>query len=341
MKTRLEEVTKKLGFTLTENLKNLLSNYDNKNRFYHNSDHIMNMICYVANQYKIWPTLISEENLILLSISILFHDIIYDINKHDNELQSYLVCEQICKEQNIYVDGLPTIKSMIMATKDHNYNANEEYYIKWIILADLNGFAENFESIWKDNINISKEYQKYDWDIFKEKRIEFLTNLNSKINNFMPTIAYYNIEKLITVMQVYTPNIAIYSGSFNPFHKGHKNILEKAEQIFDKVIIARGKNLDKQNDIWDLPEYLKFRQIDNFDGLLTDYINTKNYSVTIVKGLRNTDDFNYELMQYRYLQDLNKNIKVVNLFCDKEFDHISSRAIRSLNNYKDFQNLYL
>jgi pantetheine-phosphate adenylyltransferase len=134
--------------------------------------------------------------------------------------------------------------------------------------------------------------------------------------------------------------IAVYAGSFNPFHKGHMNILLKAEQIFDKVIIARGINPEKSNVVVPLPEALDNREVMQFSGLLTDFVkNIKENvyldaeSVTVVRGLRNTTDLQFELNQYRYFQDLMPEIQVVSIFCDREFEHISSSGIRALSTF--------
>lgn len=126
--------------------------------------------------------------------------------------------------------------------------------------------------------------------------------------------------------------IGIYAGSFNPFHKGHYNILEKAEKIFDRVIIARGINPEKNNEIVPMPKILETRAIMNYNGLLTDFIKNLPYeNVTIIRGLRNSVDLQYELNQYRYFQDLMPEVQVVSIFCDKEFEHISSSGIRALS----------
>ena len=71
--------------------------------------------------------------------------------------------------------------------------------------------------------------------------------------------------------------IGIYPGSFNPFHKGHLNILEKAEKIFDKVILARGINPEKKNEIMPLPKSIENRTWMNYNGLLTDFIKSLPY----------------------------------------------------------------
>lgn len=132
--------------------------------------------------------------------------------------------------------------------------------------------------------------------------------------------------------------IAIYPGSFNPFHKGHYNILLKAEAIFDKVIIARGVNPEKAPSMTLIPNSIvETRDIIHYTGLLTDCIEEVavkyNCNPTVIRGLRNSVDLQYEMNQYRYLQDLKPDIKMVSIFCDKEFEHISSSGIRLLSKY--------
>ena len=126
--------------------------------------------------------------------------------------------------------------------------------------------------------------------------------------------------------------IGLYAGSFNPFHKGHYNILQKAEKIFDKVIIARGYNPEKKNELVSLPNIIMDRTVMAYNGLLTDFIKTLPYTnITLIRGLRNSVDLQYEMNQYRYLQDLMPNIQMISIFCDKEFEHISSSGIRTLS----------
>lgn len=132
-------------------------------------------------------------------------------------------------------------------------------------------------------------------------------------------------------------HVGVYAGSFNPFHLGHYNILLKAEAIFDKVIIGVGKNPEKSNNgsfYSFIPEQISGRDIRFYDGLLTDFIDSLNYkNITLIRGLRNSTDLQYELTQYRFLQELKPNIQVVSIFCDKEYEHISSTAIRNLKKY--------
>ena len=142
-------------------------------------------------------------------------------------------------------------------------------------------------------------------------------------------------------LKVFQPRIAVFAGSFNPFHKGHYNVLQKAERIFDKVIIAFGKNPDKNERDWGIPKTIKNRQLEEYDGLLTDFIATLKHDVTVIRGLRNSTDFQYEQNQYRYIQELMPDIKIVNIFCDKEYEHISSSGIRTLEKFNKHQNYLL
>lgn len=152
--------------------------------------------------------------------------------------------------------------------------------------------------------------------------------------------------------------IAIYAGSFNPFHLGHANIVKKAQDIFGKenVLVSFGMNPDKsiegrnaensrdsQNST--ISEKLSC-ETDYFEGFLHEYIERvekeRNCNVVIVKGLRNGDDLAYEEKQLRVMKDLKPDIKVMFLMCDIEYAHISSSMIRSLNKIKRGSgNIYL
>ena len=170
-------------------------------------------------------------------------------------------------------------------------------------------------------------HQALGFNEYVQERLNFLkTQPNAVLN--------------IGFLQRFKPSIAVFPGSFNPFHKGHYNVLQKAEKIFDKVIIAIGRNPDKNGRSFPIPQSIRNRQIEQYDGLLTDFVGRLNHDVVIIRGLRNSTDFQYEQNQYRYIQELMPGIKIVNIFCDKEFEHISSSGIRTLEKF-DRHRVYL
>jgi len=141
--------------------------------------------------------------------------------------------------------------------------------------------------------------------------------------------------------------IGIYAGSFNPFHKGHYDILLKAEKIFDKVIIVRGVNPDKAASSWVLPKTLMNREVIILTELelITDVVKKLQgdgeNKVTLIRGLRNTHDLQAEINYYYILQDLMPDIQMVSIFTDRLLPHISSSLVRSFvkygnETYKDY-----
>ncbi len=139
--------------------------------------------------------------------------------------------------------------------------------------------------------------------------------------------------------------IALYCGTFAPFHIGHLNIVEKSERIFGKgnVVIAMGINPDKAKDDHGYRKVMEIRSKEisekisrevitysNFQFQLVEEYEKLGYNVVLIRGLRNGVDLDYEVNQMRFTNDFKENINVVYLTCDKEFEHISSSAIRKI-----------
>ena len=293
--------------------KDILNHYLEPHRFYHTLEHLDD-ICSQLEEKGFGD----NDTLLLATV---FHDIIYDPKSSTNEDDSAFYFNQVFSGSQSLKDDVTQI---ILDTKTHQPQSELSTIFCEI---DLNILRQPFSKLLKYEQQIFKEFQFVDYSIYRQKRVEVLEELALKVNN--PDLAY-----LIDYVSTHKPNIAVYPGSFNPFHKGHYNILQKAEQIFDKVIIARGANPGKEKASYELPDALKYRQAATYDGLLTEFINILEYGVTIIRGLRNGSDLQYELNQYRYLQELSdKHINVVAIFCDMEFEHISSTGIRQLEKY--------
>lgn len=290
----------------------IISRYNESHRFYHTIEHINDVLKKLNDK-----DLLKHDELFLTAV---FHDIIYDPKSNTNEEDSANLFLSESKNSSLKSEQKEHIKQLILDTKTHKPTVK---YSEDFISIDLSVFNSGFSDLLKYEQQIFKEFQFVDYKTYKAKRIEILNHYNKdgKLNS------------LIEYVNTIQPHIAVFAGSFNPFHKGHYNVLQKAERLFDKVIIAFGRNPDKKDRTWPVPNVISFHQQEGYDGLLTDFIDSLGYEVTVIRGLRNSTDFNYEQNQYRYIQELKPDIKIVNVFCDKEFEHISSSGIRTLEKF--------
>ena len=132
--------------------------------------------------------------------------------------------------------------------------------------------------------------------------------------------------------------IAIYPGSFDPITNGHLDILKSGSEIFDKVIIAVSYNINKTgflsveeriNLIRKSVLHLKNVEVDSFEGLTVEYAKKKNADV-LLRGLRTSFDFEYELQLSQTNNALHENLKTVFLITKPEYNFISSSMVREI-----------
>ena len=136
-----------------------------------------------------------------------------------------------------------------------------------------------------------------------------------------------------------TKKIAIYPGSFDPITFGHIDIIKRASNIFDKVIIAvSGDNSNKTNlfTVNQRLEMLKksLSRISNlefhsFDNLLVDYAANHNI-FTVIRGLRALSDFEYEFRMAIMNRNLNAQIETLFLMADSKYAHVSSSLVKQV-----------
>lgn len=128
--------------------------------------------------------------------------------------------------------------------------------------------------------------------------------------------------------------VGLYTGSFNPYHAGHGDIISKALQVFDKVIVARGINPNKEKSKFPMPNlsHLGNVEVVEFTGLLVEFIEKKDITA-IIRGLRNTTDLEYEKSNQYYNEDLNIGIPTVYFISDRSLCHMSSTNERYLAQY--------
>lgn len=132
-------------------------------------------------------------------------------------------------------------------------------------------------------------------------------------------------------------SVALYPGSFNPWHKGHEDILKQALKVFDRVIIAIGVNPDKPELILaTIPtDIYNDRRVDvrKYNGLLSDFVKELKADV-VVRGLRNGQDFEYEKIQQYWNEDLGITVPTFYIIANRSLVHISSSAIKQVEKFK-------
>ena len=133
--------------------------------------------------------------------------------------------------------------------------------------------------------------------------------------------------------------IAIYPGTFDPITMGHVDIVERAAELFDKVIVAIARNPAKTT-LFSVEERLKMIQdcfpADNrkievvaVQGLIVNYANSVGAKV-LVKGLRALSDFDYEFQLALMNRRLERDVETLFLMTGLRWIYISSSIVKDV-----------
>ncbi len=137
--------------------------------------------------------------------------------------------------------------------------------------------------------------------------------------------------------------IALFPGSFDPFTKGHEDIVLRGLKLFDEIIIAIGYNSGKSIRYFDInlmEKYINetFIEYPNIKVVifseLTAEFARKNGARYLLRGLRNTTDFEYENSIAQVNRYLNSELESVFLITSPQFASISSSIIREVHRYQ-------
>ncbi|ELR71831.1 Phosphopantetheine adenylyltransferase [Fulvivirga imtechensis AK7] len=136
--------------------------------------------------------------------------------------------------------------------------------------------------------------------------------------------------------------IAIFPGSFDPFTKGHEDIVIRGLKLFDEIIVAIGHNSKKSNRYFDVERMAElidqtFEKYDNISVILyselTAELAKKHQAKYLLRGLRNTTDFEYENSISQVNKHLNEDLESVFLITSPELAAINSTIIREVHRY--------
>jgi pantetheine-phosphate adenylyltransferase len=136
-------------------------------------------------------------------------------------------------------------------------------------------------------------------------------------------------------------SIALVPGSFDPFHNGHLEVVERAAQLFDEVVVAALRNPQKASSLFDLEErrqqiadstaHLDNVRIVSVSTLLVDVARDVDASA-IVKGLRAVSDFETELQMAQMNRSLS-GVETLFIPTSSKYSFIASRLLREVARY--------
>lgn len=137
--------------------------------------------------------------------------------------------------------------------------------------------------------------------------------------------------------------VALFPGSFDPFTKGHEDIVLRGLSLFDEIIVAIGYNSGKSQRYFPI-EFMVEKIKETFKGYpnisvhtfseLTAEFARKNNARYLLRGLRNTTDFEYENSISQVNRNLNSDLESVFLITSPALASISSSIIREVHRYK-------
>jgi pantetheine-phosphate adenylyltransferase len=134
------------------------------------------------------------------------------------------------------------------------------------------------------------------------------------------------------------PRIAVYTGTFDPVHWGHLDIIERGSRLFERLIVGVGINPDKQTLFTTDERVRLIREVTRgwsnvevlaFQGLAVTFVRQCGARV-VLRGLRTLSDMEYEFTMSLMNRNLDSEIETVFLMAKEEFSHVSSSLLRQI-----------
>lgn len=132
--------------------------------------------------------------------------------------------------------------------------------------------------------------------------------------------------------------IAVYPGTFDPVTYGHIDIIKRASEIFDKVVVAVAHNREKLT-LFSVEERvamlkssikgIKNVSVDDFSGLVVDYVKSIGANV-VIRGLRMISDFEYEFQMAMMNRELKPNLETFFMMTGESYFYLSSHLVKEV-----------
>jgi pantetheine-phosphate adenylyltransferase len=131
---------------------------------------------------------------------------------------------------------------------------------------------------------------------------------------------------------------AIYPGSFDPVTNGHLDVIDRASNLFDEVIVAIADNVEKQ-PLFALEDRLEMLRsslegrsnvrVGQFAGLLVDFAVKENANA-VVRGLRAVSDFEFEFQMALMNRKLQGTVETIFLMPKEDYTYLISRLVKEI-----------
>ncbi|HSQ57132.1 MAG TPA: pantetheine-phosphate adenylyltransferase [Gemmata sp.] len=135
-----------------------------------------------------------------------------------------------------------------------------------------------------------------------------------------------------------SPRVAVYTGTFDPIHLGHLDIIERGCRLFDRLIVAVGINPDKAT-LFSIEERVELirkvtSEFDNvevmpFTGLAVHFVREVGARI-MLRGLRTLSDMEYEFTMSLMNRNLDPAIETAFLMAKEQYSHVSSSLLRQI-----------
>ena len=133
--------------------------------------------------------------------------------------------------------------------------------------------------------------------------------------------------------------LAVYPGTFDPLTRGHEDVVRRALQLFDRIIVAVAAGHHKKNALFTLEERLAMVrevaqgnpqiEVYSYSGLLRDFVVAKG-AKAVVRGLRAVTDFDYEFQLAGMNRSLMPDVETVFLTPSDKYQFVSSTFVREI-----------
>jgi len=132
--------------------------------------------------------------------------------------------------------------------------------------------------------------------------------------------------------------IVVYPGTFDPIHRGHIDIAERASKLFDQIIFAVAKNSEK-NPLFTAEERIELilestKHIPNVkaystSGLIADF--ARDYkAIALIRGLRHVSDFEFEFQMATMNHHLNDEVSTLLMVTSEHYIHLNSSVVKDV-----------